>query len=54
MVFCGLSLLVVFVGNLIAGEDAGLLSRDKKTLSSFILFYLLSGRPIFSWGGGAR
>jgi len=36
MVFCGSALLVAVLGNLITGEDAGLLSRDKKTLSSFI------------------
>jgi len=36
MVFCGSALLAVVFGNLITGEDAGLLSRDKKTLSSFI------------------
>jgi len=54
MVFCGLALLAVLIGNLIAGEDAGLLLCDKKTLSSFILFYLRLGGPEFSWGGGAR
>jgi len=36
MVFCGSALLAAVFGNLITGEDAGLLSRDKKTLSSFI------------------
>jgi len=36
MVFCGSALLVSVIENLNAGEDAGLLSRDKKTLSSFI------------------
>jgi len=54
MVFCGLAFLAVLIGNLNAGEDAGLLSRDKKTLSSFILFFLCFERPRFSWGGGAR
>jgi len=36
MVFCGSALLAAVLGNLVAGEDASLLSRDKKTLSSFI------------------
>jgi len=39
MVFCGLALLAVLFGNLIVGEDADMLLRDKKTLSSFILFF---------------
>jgi len=47
MVFCGLALLAVLFGNLNAGEDAGLLSCDKKTLSSFILFCrFLAGRDL--------
>jgi hypothetical protein len=54
MVFCGSALLAVFLGNLNAGEDAGSLSCDKKTLSSFILSHRFLGRPRFSWGGGAR
>jgi len=54
MVFCVLALLTTLIVNLNAGEDAGLLSRDKKTLSSFILFFLCFERPRFSWGGGAR
>jgi len=34
-------------GNLIAGEDVSLLSRDKKTLLSFILFLNFSqGRDL--------
>lgn len=39
MAFCGLALLAVLAGSLNAGEDAGLLSCDKKTLTSFILFH---------------
>jgi len=44
MVSCGSALLVTVFGNLTAGEDASLLSRDKKTLLSFI------SSPSFSWG----
>jgi len=40
MAFCGLALLVALIVNLNAGEDASLLLRDKKTLSSFILSLL--------------
>jgi len=47
MVFCGSALLAVFFGSLSAGEDAGSLSCDKKTLSSFILFrQLQAGRDL--------
>jgi len=55
MVFCGLALLVVLLGNLIVGEDADMLLRDKKTLSSFILFFsFLAWFAGFGWGGSAR
>jgi len=52
MVFCGLALLVAVFGNLITGEDASSLSRDKKTLSSFIRspFY----RGAWIWLGWQR
>lgn len=36
MVSCGSALLATVIGNLTAGEDASSLSRDKKTLISFI------------------
>jgi len=42
----------MLVRNLIAGEDAGLLLRDKKTLPSFILSRPTIYGPGFSWGGG--
>jgi len=43
--------LTTVLGNLIAGEDASLLSRDKKTLLSFILsLHRFSGLG-FGWGG---
>jgi len=43
MVSRGSALLTTVLGNLTAGEDASLLSRDKKTLLSFISF------PLSSW-----
>jgi len=51
MVLCGSALFATVHGNLTAGEDAGLLSRDKKTLLSFILFLRLLRRSEFGWGG---
>jgi len=54
MVLCGLALFAAVLGNLIAGEDAGLLSRDKKTLSSFILLPPRVWGPRFGWGGSVR
>jgi len=54
MVFCGLALLTTLIVNLNAGEDASLLLRDQKTLSSFILLRRLVGGSEFSWGGDTR
>jgi len=51
MVLCGSALLTTVFGNLIVGEDANLLLRDKKTLLSFILFSTLFLESGFGWGG---
>jgi len=53
MVLCGSALFATVFGNLTAGEDAGLLSRDKKTLLSFIPFFRSFRGPEFGWGGTA-